>query len=280
MIATTLRIVILLAIAYAVVVVLAWVFQNRLAFPAPSSPRSSPGDAGIPEGEAVSIVTDDSVTLRGWYIPPNPPRGTPGPGVIWFYGNMETVHDLRASIRWLRDSTTALLVMDYRGYGASDGQANEQGLYRDAEAVWTFMTERHDIDSTRIGVYGRSLGSAVGLYLATNRPVRALALDSPFSTGRDMAAEHYPFIPSRLLRLELDNLGRARQLAIPLLVFHGTEDIIAPIAMGEAIADAGSAEEFVRIEGAGHNDTYLMGGNAYRERLHAFWQAHLPEDGP
>ena len=280
MMATLLRIVLALAIAYAVVVLLAWVFQNRLAFPGPNSPRSSPADAGIPEGEAVNIVTDDHVTLRGWYIPANPPRDTAGPGVIWFYGNMETVHDLQASIRWLRDSTAALLVVDYRGYGASDGQATEQGLYRDAEAVWTFMTERPDIDAARIGVYGRSLGGAVGLYLATSRPVRALALDSPFSTGRDMAAEHYPFIPSPLLRLELDNLSRARQLTIPLLVFHGREDIIAPYSMGEKIAEAGHAEELVAIDGAGHNDTYLMGGNAYRERLHAFWHEHLQGSGP
>ena len=277
---TLLRIVLALTIAYAVVVLLAWVFQNRLAFPGPSSPRSSPADAGIPEGEAVSIVTDDNVTLRGWYIPASPPRDTAGPGVIWFYGNMETVYDLKTSIRWLRDSTAALLVVDYRGYGASDGQTTEQGLYRDAEALWTFMTDRPDIDAARIGVYGRSLGSAVGLYLATNRPVRALALDSPFSTGRDMATEHYPFIPGPLLRLELDNLGRARRLTIPVLVFHGTEDIIAPYSMGEKIAEAAHAEELVAIDGAGHNDTYLIGGNAYRERLHAFWHAHLQGSGP
>jgi len=274
---TVLRIFLLLAIAYAVVLLLAWVFQNRLAFPGPSSPRSSPSDVGISEGETVRMVTEDDVTLHGWFIPSNPSE-SPGPWVIWFYGNMETVHDLRSTIRWLRDSSTALLIVDYRGYGASEGQATEPGLYLDAEAAWTFMTKRPDIDAARVGVYGRSLGSAVALYLATNRPVRALALDSPFSTGRDMARTHYPFVPGGLLRLELDNLSRARQLTIPLLVFHGTADIIAPIAMGEAIAAAGHAEELVRIDDAGHNDTYVLGGDAYRDRLHAFWRNYLKGD--
>jgi dipeptidyl aminopeptidase/acylaminoacyl peptidase len=257
-----------------------WLFQDRLAFPGPNSPATSPADAGIPEGETVTLLADDGVVLRGWYLPPNPASTPLYPGVIWFYGNMETVHDLAATIRWLRPPGMGLLIMDYHGYGQSEGKATEQGLYRDAEAAWTFMVERPEIDTTRIGVYGRSLGSSVGLYLATERPVRAIALDSPFTSGRDMAAEHYRFLPRHLLRLELDNAKRVRLLRIPLLVFHGTEDVIAPYWMGKTIAEAGRAEELVAIEGAGHNDTYLMGGNAYRDRLHAFWREHLGGSEP
>ncbi len=278
MLATVLRILILLGIAYVVIVALAWIFQDRLAFPAPGSPPTSPTDAGIPDGEAVTLTTSDGVALRGWYLPPSPPPPGPAPAVIWFYGNMETLHDLGGTIRWLRPPGMGLLVIDYRGYGQSDGGATEPGLYLDAEAAWDFLAQHSDIDTTRIGVYGRSLGSAVGLYLAAERPVRAVALDSPFSSGREMAIEHYRFVPRPLLRLQLDNVGRARALTVPLLVFHGSEDIIAPIAMGEAVAEAGHAEEFVRIDGAGHNDTYLLGGDGYRDRLHAFWRTHLIEN--
>ncbi|MFQ6046789.1 MAG: hypothetical protein ACE5PT_10615, partial [Gemmatimonadales bacterium] len=74
-----------------------------------------------------------------------------------------------------------------------------------------------ETDSTRIAVYGRSLGSAVALYLATHRPVRAVVLDSPFSSSRDMTEKHYPFLPAGLLRLRLDNVARAGRLKAPLL---------------------------------------------------------------
>ncbi len=275
MLATVVRILVLLALVWGVVVLLAWIFQNRLAFPGPNSPEAIPASVGLDDGELVTVRADDGVTLRGWYLPPPATVAVPAPAVIWFYGNMETVYDLAASVRWLRPPAAALLVLDYRGYGMSDGSATESGLYRDAEAAWSFLTTRPEIDTTRVGVYGRSLGSAVGLYLATERPVRALVLDSPFTTGRAMAGEHYPFVPGAFLTLELDNLGRARRLAIPLLIFHGTKDIISPVAMGEAIAEAGNAEEFIRLEGAGHNDTYIVGADAYRDRLHAFWQDHL-----
>ena len=168
-----------------------------------------------------------------------------------------------------------MLVLDYRGYGESSGKPTEQGLYLDAEAAWAFITRRDEIDSTRVAVYGRSLGTAIALYLATHRPVRAVVLDSPFSNSRDMARQHYPFLPSGLLRLRLDNVARARQLAVPLLVFHGTEDRVVPFPMGRAVAQAGRAVELVQIEGADHNDTYNVGDDVYRDRVHEFLAAQL-----
>ncbi len=271
------KVLLVVAVVYGLFVLLAWRFQERLAFPGPSAPLPAPAAAGMPDGDVVTVTTSDGVTLRGWYLPPNPAPTPPGgaPGLVWFYGNMETVGALGPILAALRPAGIGLLALDYRGYGQSGGTPTEPGLYHDADAAWGWLAARREIDSTRIAVYGRSLGAAVALYLATTQPVRAVVLDSPFSSGHDMADEHYAMIPKSLLRLELDNLGRARRLTAPLLVFHGDHDRVAPLWMGRAVAEAGRAEALVVLDGAGHNDTYAAGGHSYRDTLHTFLDRHL-----
>ena len=198
-------------------------------------------------------------------------------GRLWVgtYGNMETIAGLAPVLRTFRPPAIGMLVLDYRGYGESAGRPTERGIYRDADAAWASLAARPEIDSARIGVYGRSIGSAVALYFATAHPVKAVVLESPFTSGRAMAKQHYALLPSSLVRLSLDNLARARALSAPLLVIHGSADWIAPITMGRQVAEAGRAEEFMVIEGAGHNETYERGGDRYRERVWRFLQEHL-----
>lgn len=286
MLPSALKILLAVAAAYVAVAALLWTYQDRLAFPAPRRELPSPGALGFPDGERVTLTTADDVTLHGWYLPPRAARGDSGtaessttsttaPGLLWFYGNMETVAALAPVIRRLRLEEIGLLIVDYRGYGESGGSPTESGLYRDAEAAWMYLTARREIDSTRVGVYGRSLGSAVALYLAISRPVRTVVLDSPFSSAREMARLHYWFFPRFLLRHRLDNVARARELSVPLLVFHGTHDRIVPISMGRAVARAGRAREFVEIINAGHNDTYDYDTERYRQHMTAFLRETL-----
>ncbi|MFQ6044791.1 MAG: hypothetical protein ACE5PT_00340, partial [Gemmatimonadales bacterium] len=138
------RLILILAALYAVVVFLAWSFQERIAFPGPNRALPVPAQAGIPDGEAVTLVASDGVELRGWYLPPNPPPDSGGtaPGLIWFYGNMETVADLAPILRYFRPPGIGMLVIDYRGYGESGGKPTEPGLYLDAEAAWSFIAAR------------------------------------------------------------------------------------------------------------------------------------------
>ncbi len=263
--------------AYLLLVILAWRFQDRLAFPAVPASLPSPAALGIPHGDRIVVTAPDGVELRGWYLAPSPApsEGERAPALIWFPGNMETIEGIAPVLSRLRPPGIGVVVLDYRGYGKSGGEPTEQDVYSDAMAVWSYLTGRPEIDSTRIAVYGRSIGSAVALYLATERPVRAVVLDSPFTSGRDMAKEHYSFLPSALIRLGLDNIARAKRLKVPLLVFHGSEDRIAPVEMGRSVARAGHAEEFVEIPGAGHNETYDLGGESYVSRFHSFLETHL-----
>lgn len=281
MIATLLKVLAAVMVAYAVVVLLAWRFQERLAFPAPNAPVPNPASYGISDGQVVTTLTADGLRLRGWYLPPapTPAAGSTAPGLIWFYGNMETVNALAPLLGALRPPRIGLLVLDYRGYGQSEGKPTERGLYSDAEAAWEFLTHRPEIDTTRIAVYGRSLGSAVALYLATERPIAAVVLDSPLSNAREMADQHYGIIPTSLVRLRLDNLERVSRVEAPLLVFHGTEDRIAPTQMGRAVAEMAPNGRLMLLQGAGHNDTYTFGGERYRIEFHAFLAEHLADHG-
>jgi len=264
-----LRILLGLGVAYAVLLLLAWRFQGRLALPGSRARLIPPAQAGMPDGEIVDVNSADGVRLRGWYLPASPGPGSqvPAPGLLWFYGNMETVTGLAPIIRWLRPPGVAVLILDYRGYGESGGSPSEPGLYADADAAWAYLSARPGVDASRIAVYGRSVGSVPALHLATTRPVRAVVLESPFSNAVEMAREHYAILPRFIVRLSMDNLERAARLTAPLLVFHGTEDDIALPRMGRAVAEAGHARELVLIQGAGHNETYDVGGEEYRRKF-------------
>lgn len=266
-----LRVVGALAAVYVLLSVLAWKYQDRLAFPAPKARLPDPRDFGIKDGQIVTVVTSDGVALKGWFLPPHPvpPAGRRAPGLVWFYGNMETVGAMGAIIRDFRPPGTGVLALDYRGYGESAGTPTEPGVYRDADAAWSWLAARPEIDSARIAVYGRSVGAVPALYLAASKPVRSVVLDSPFTRASEMAKVHYPWLPRFLVTLSLDNLSRARSLRVPLLVFHGSDDRVAPLSMGRQIVEAGRGD-LVVLHGSGHNDTYDVGGLGYRDRVWSF----------
>lgn len=258
-----------LATIYLLFLVLAWRYQDRLAMPSPRMRLPAPTEAGLAAGDRVTLQTADGVTLHGWYLPPAAGAPRPAPGLLWFYGNMETVAAIAPILAQWKPPEAGLLAVDYRGYGESDGAATEAGLYRDGEAAWAYLASHPDVDPARIAVYGRSLGSAVALYLALERPVRAVVLDSPLSSAADMARRHYWFLPRGLMHLRFPNEARATRLSVPLLVVHGAADRIAPVTMGRAVAAAGRGR-LLELVGAGHNDTYDVGGAAYRDTMTAF----------
>jgi fermentation-respiration switch protein FrsA (DUF1100 family) len=174
-------------------------------------------------------------------------------------------------VRAFQPPGTAVLVVDYPGYGGSAGRATEAGLYGAADAAYAALVARPDVDRARVYVYGRSLGSAAATWVAAHHPVAGLILESPFTSAAAMARQLYALLPRFILRLSLDNLGRMRQIHCPLLVFHGDADRLVPTAMGKDVAAAASGPvELVLIHGAGHNDTYDVGGREYRDKLWNF----------
>jgi len=269
------RILLGLLVAYAVLVLLAWVFQERIAFPAPRGPVPDPRQVGAANGERIELVMRDGTKLAGWYLAPRAPSvdrpGPPWPALLWFYGNGENIASIGAIVRDFQPPGAALLVVDYPGYGGSGGRATEATIYEAADSAYTAVARRPEVDRARIYAYGRSLGSAVASHVAAEHELAGLVLESPFTNAPDIAREHYGLFPRFIVRLRLDNLANLRRVRCPVLVFHGTADRLAPLAMGRRVAAAagGGPAELVLIQGAGHNDTYDLGGEAYRRKL---WQ--------
>src|ERR1700704_241684 len=150
-----LRIIVGLGLAYALLALLAWVFQDRLAFPAPRANVPDPKRVGVENGEKVELVSGDGTKLVGWYLKPvevgggrgrlgevdavrsNIPHPPPtSPGLLWFYGNGETGAAIWPVVRAFQPPRTAVLVLDYPGYGGSGGRATEAALYAAAEAAY------------------------------------------------------------------------------------------------------------------------------------------------
>jgi pimeloyl-ACP methyl ester carboxylesterase len=266
------KLAITVAVAYALVVLVAWLIQERLAFPAPRAPVPDPRAAGVARGERIELLLDDHTRLAGWFVPPMaPPAGGRGPGLVWCYGNGENIAAIAPVLRDFAPPQAALLVLDYPGYGGSAGRATEAGLYATAEAAYQSLAARRGVDPARVYVYGRSIGSAAAVRLASRHPVAGLVLDSPFTSAWDMSRAHYAILPRFILRLSLDNVRAIAAVRCPALVFHGTADRLAPVEMGRRLAAAApGGAELVLIEGAGHNETYALGGRSYRERLWRF----------
>lgn len=258
-------------IAYVALAALAWMFQDRLAFPAPRAPLPDPLRTGLARAEVVTLTMKGGTRLVGWFLPPAPDSRrppSPAPGLLWFYGNGENIAAIWPVLREFQPPGVALLVVDYPGYGASDGHATEDGLYEAADLAYRALASR--ADPARIFVYGRSLGSVVATHVAATHAVRGLVLESPFTSAHEMSRRHYALFPRFIVRVRLDNLSHIRRVDCPALVFHGTTDRLVPIAMGRRVAaTAAGPVEFVSIEGAGHNDTYEVGAEAYRDKL---WQ--------
>jgi fermentation-respiration switch protein FrsA (DUF1100 family) len=259
-----------LAGLYVVLSVVLWALQEKITFPAPRSNLPDPLKT-LGYGEQIELRMHDGTKLVGWYLPPLRRPSPPSAALLWFYGNGETIGAIWPIIRDFRPPNAALLVVDYPGYGASGGRATEAGVYEAADLAYNALVARPEIDRHRIYVYGRSLGSAVATHTAATHGVAGLILESPFTSARGMAARHYRIFPTFLVRLQLDNVGAISRVHCPILIFHGTADMLVPITMGrEVAAAAGGPVEFVMIEGAGHNDTYDLGGNAYKAKLAAF----------
>ena len=148
----------------------------------------------------------------------------------------------------------------------------EKGLYQDAEAAFSHLLSRSDVDPRRIAVFGRSLGGAVAVDLCCQASCQRLILESTFTSMADMSRAIFPFLPmGRILPEKYASESKIKDIQIPLLQFHGINDEIIPFKLGRALFEsAPGPKQFVPIPGAGHNNTYEVGGSWYFEKIREF----------
>ena len=179
----------------------------------------------FPDAEEITIAAADNTVLRGWLVKP---AGTGKvPLVIYFGGNAEEVSWLISEAQRLKG--WAVCLVNYRGYGLSDGSPGEKELYSDALSIYDYCAKRADIDGDRIIVMGRSIGSGVATYLAQNRALKGAILICPFDSLITIGKKHYPFLPvSLLLKHRFDSASRAPSIKTPLLALLAASDEIVP----------------------------------------------------
>src|SRR6266545_4332568 len=258
------RVVLMLLVAVAMllaVVGLLWSQQRRLIYlPAPRA--VPPAATVLPAAEEVSFPTEDGLRLAGWFVPP---AGTPGRG-------SREPRPPAVLAAALARAGLAVLLFDYRGYAANPGRPTEPGLAADARAALAYLAARPDVDPARLVYLGESLGAAVALRLAVERPPAALVLRSPWASLAEVGRYLYPWLPvSLLLADRYDSLGRVGRLAAPLLVVAGERDRIIPAAHSRRLFDAApEPKRFVLLPGADHNDLDLLAGPRLLAELLAF----------
>jgi len=232
---------------------------------------SSPADIGL-EYESVSINTSDQVTLHGWFVPASEEKGA----LLFFHGNAGNISHRLDSLKIFHGLGLSTLVIDYRGYGRSQGAISEHGTYLDAEAAWNYLTEIKNISPQKIVVFGRSLGAAIAAYSAEKHMPGALILESAFTSVPDMAAKLYPIFPVRLLsRFQYNTRQFLISVKCPVLIIHSPDDEIIPFENGlQLYRSAREPKRILKIKG-GHNDGFLLSGKMYIEGMEKFTTSSL-----
>ena len=225
--------VVVVSVVAAVVVAmlgLAFFRQDSLIYFPDRHLRFTPADLGMVFEDA-RLKTSDGVTVAAWWIPALTSRGA----LIFCHGNAGNVGDRVGKLRLFHDLGLSVLAFDYRGYGASEGKPSEEGTARDMDAAVAHVRDARGVPLERTVFYGESLGGAVAIEAAGRFPPAALVAESTFTSARDMARRHYPFVPAGLVRVGYDSLARVRRLACPKLFLHGPADTIVPFEMGGAL---------------------------------------------
>jgi uncharacterized protein len=224
----------------------------------------TPAAAGLRFAD-VAPRTDDGEQLHGWWIPAS---ASAIGHVLLCHGNAGNVGDRIPHIALLSAAGFDVLAFDYRGYGRSSGRPTEPGILRDAVAARDALLRREGVDPARVLYLGESLGGAVALALSIDLRPAGLILQSTFTSVRDMARLHYPWIPRAIVPDAHPSLRLIGRLQAPLLVLHGDRDPIVPLMHGEALFDA--APDPKRIEvfaGVAHNDVIARAGRDWIEAI-------------
>ena len=218
--------------------------------------------------EDVHFTASDGVRLHGWYIPSAGAKAT----LLWFHGNAGNITHRLGNIEMLKPLNLNIFIFDYRGYGKSEGEPDEKGIYSDSQAAYDWLVKVKNILPGEIILFGRSLGGICAVEVASGNPAAGLILESVFPSAGKMAEKIFPVLPlGGAIKSRFDAISKVPDLKLPKLFIHGTQDEIVPYKLGrELFSVAADPKEFYDIQGAGHNDTFLIGGAGYFNALGQF----------
>jgi len=243
-------------------------YQERLLF---IPIKTQPEELGwakkeYPHVEELQIKTPDNMTLHGYYLKNSPKQQSPL--LIYFGGNSEDVSKRIWSVEYLKG--WSWLVVNYRGYGLSEGSPSEKHLFNDALLVYDTFAQRADIDNNNIVAFGRSLGTGVAVHLASQRPLKGVILVSPYDSIRSITQEIYPYVPvSLLLKHHFDALALAPSIKVPMLAVMSQHDQVINHQHSIALIEAwGGVTHQTTMQNTDHNNVEI--GEGYWDTISAF----------
>jgi len=221
----------------------------------------TPGELGL-DFESVVFESADGLRLTGWYVPADDSELT----VLFCHGNGGNISHRLDSINIFYNLGVNCFIFDYRGYGESDGKPGEQGTYLDVEAAYKWLMEEKNVSPDSIIIFGRSLGGSVAAYLAAKVEVKALIIESCFTSYADIGKKFYSYMPVRLFaKFGYPTIDYVRDVNCPVMIIHSRDDDIIPFEFGQKLYEAVDApSEFVEIFG-GHNDGFLVSSEIYKK---------------
>jgi pimeloyl-ACP methyl ester carboxylesterase len=227
---------------------LMFVMQRRVVFPGASREPTRPS-AAAPAGVTQVWLEPSFGRVEAWYF------GAGGDGteptVVFAHGNGELIDDWQQEMEALRARGLNALLVEFPGYGFSEGKPSRASLRETFDAAYDWLVEEEAVDARRVVAYGRSVGGGPAADLALDRPVSALALQSTFTSTAAMAREM--FLPGFLVRDRFDNRRAVADFAGPVLLMHGMDDDVIPFVHAEGLASAREGLEVTVLECA-HND--------------------------
>ncbi|MBI5763792.1 MAG: alpha/beta hydrolase [Planctomycetes bacterium] len=238
------RVILYPLLLYATYCVAMFFFQEHLLFPSDMAPAPAPTtDRYARNTTVIKIEVDGGGTNEAWFIPAvNASATNPAPVVVFFHGNAEIIDYLDEIVLPYRQLGMSVYLPEYRGYGRGKGRPSEAVILVDALRFYDELIKRPDVDRSRIVLHGRSLGGGPATYLASQRPAKALVLQSVFTSTADMANTFGA--PGFVARHPFRNDRIIPTLDMPILIAHGTSDDVIPFAQGRKLASLAKRATF------------------------------------
>jgi alpha-beta hydrolase superfamily lysophospholipase len=223
------------------------------------------------KAEEAWCETKDHITLHGWFFQAQ--NETQPICLLLFHGNADNISiRLPKAQAWMKRGISVFLI-DYRGYGKSEGKIEKgNDLLKDGRAAFQWLKNKKNYTSEQIILYGESIGAVPAIELAVHERFKAVILEAPFTSLKEMARRHYGLVPDFLIKdFMMDNETKISSLKSPLFILHGEEDEIVPFEMGKRLFEkAPEPKQLFEIKNAHHNDISIVGGRDFFEAPYQF----------
>ena len=249
------------------------VYEGRVLFQPDLSLEINPGLLGM---EYVEVpVRSGDYWLYGWLVKA---KGSDR-YCVFLHGNSGNIAGRLDFVRAMAPLGMNILLVDYRGFGKSEGTPTVEGVEEDAIAMVRFLHEKGNVPLDRIVIWGRSLGGATALAAAERYPeVAGVIVESSFLSLRRVAGDLFPYVPAAFVSAGLNSAARIAKLPTPKLIIHGTADELIPVGHGQELYERAAApKEMLLIDRGRHGDGYAVGGDPYIARIGAWLDKTLGE---